>query len=184
MRERSSLRANSVVVNDLCSQSHRTAVCGAASTTGARTYTATPVATNEYHSYGPNRDTPLWDEERQEESGLQNGKVQNLRCAVRNLNRIFIPCGETFSSGCRSAKLHRDAATQQGPFVTRRLLMPAIGAGLCQLSNALYAVALDCDFQIVERYAHSQIVPGFDSAKWPRRHCGLELHRLALSASA
>lgn len=34
------------------------------------------------------------------------------------------------------------------------------GGGLCQLSNALYAAALDAGAGIVERHAHSQLVPG------------------------
>lgn len=39
-------------------------------------------------------------------------------------------------------------------------MVPATGGGLCQLSNALYDVALTTDCHIVERHAHSRIVPG------------------------
>lgn len=38
--------------------------------------------------------------------------------------------------------------------------MPATGGGLCQLSNALYDVALQAGCEIVERHAHSRRVPG------------------------
>ncbi len=38
--------------------------------------------------------------------------------------------------------------------------MPSVGGGLCQLSNSLYAAALDAGCEIVERHAHSRRVPG------------------------
>jgi hypothetical protein len=39
-------------------------------------------------------------------------------------------------------------------------LIPSIGGGLCQLSNALYDAALRAGFEIVERHAHTQVIPG------------------------
>jgi len=39
-------------------------------------------------------------------------------------------------------------------------LIPSIGGGLCQLSNALYQVAVDAGCEIVERHPHSRTVPG------------------------
>lgn len=39
----------------------------------------------------------------------------------------------------------------------------SIGGGLCQLSNALYAAALDAGLEIVERHPHSAIVPGSEA---------------------
>ena len=50
-------------------------------------------------------------------------------------------------------------------FVTGRMLqqgciVPATGGGLCQLSNALYDVALNAGCEIVERHAHSRRIPG------------------------
>lgn len=38
--------------------------------------------------------------------------------------------------------------------------MPAIGGGICQLTNALYDLALKAGAEIVERHPHSRIVPG------------------------
>jgi hypothetical protein len=43
-------------------------------------------------------------------------------------------------------------------------LVPATGGGLCQLSNALYDIALQSGAEIVERHAHSRIVPGSAAA--------------------
>jgi len=44
-------------------------------------------------------------------------------------------------------------------------LFPAIGGGLCQLSNALYDVSLQAECEIVERHPHSRIVPGSAAAR-------------------
>ncbi len=43
-------------------------------------------------------------------------------------------------------------------------MIPSVGGGLCQLSNALYELALRSGFEIVERHAHSQTVPGSAAA--------------------
>lgn len=43
-------------------------------------------------------------------------------------------------------------------------MIPAIGGGLCQLSNALYQVALEAGCEILERHPHSRIVPGSATA--------------------
>ncbi|RYE96158.1 MAG: vanw family protein, partial [Oxalobacteraceae bacterium] len=39
-------------------------------------------------------------------------------------------------------------------------LVPSVGGGLCQLSNALYETALRAGFEVVERHRHSQVIPG------------------------
>jgi len=104
--------------------------------------------------------TPLWVEEGLAERAAQLGKVQNLRAALQRLNGVEIPAGELFSFW----KNVGQATTRRG-FVPGRLLregcmIQAVGGGLCQLSNALYEVALKGDCEIVERWGHSQIVPG------------------------
>ena len=44
-------------------------------------------------------------------------------------------------------------------------MVAAVGGGLCQLSNALYEIALQAGCRIVERHAHSQVVPGSAAAQ-------------------
>lgn len=39
-------------------------------------------------------------------------------------------------------------------------IIPNVGGGLCQMSNALYDAAVEANFEIVERHAHTQVVPG------------------------
>lgn len=43
-------------------------------------------------------------------------------------------------------------------------MIPSVGGGLCQLSNALYHVALQTGCEFVERHAHSRAVPGSAAA--------------------
>ncbi|MEO6588547.1 MAG: VanW family protein [Pyrinomonadaceae bacterium] len=104
--------------------------------------------------------TPLWTESTPEEMFLMAGKVQNLRLAVRKLDGLEIPANEIFSFW----KNVGQAARRKGFVVGRELrevcIIPNIGGGLCQLSNALYDAALQANFEIVERHAHTQIISG------------------------
>ncbi|HEX8551912.1 MAG TPA: VanW family protein [Abditibacteriaceae bacterium] len=109
--------------------------------------------------------SPLWNDASPAEVRLQKGKVQNLRAALRRLDGTIIPANELFSFW----KQIGQATTRRG-YVSGRLLregclIPAVGGGLCQLSNALYAAALDSGCEIVERWAHSQTVPGSSAAQ-------------------
>ncbi len=104
--------------------------------------------------------TPLWTETAPEELFLLAGKVENLRVAIKRLNRLEIPAGAVFSFW-----KHVGQATARRGFVEGRelregCLIPSVGGGLCQLSNALYDAALKANFEIVERHAHSQIIAG------------------------
>ena len=40
------------------------------------------------------------------------------------------------------------------------ILELSVAGGICQLSNALYACALEAGFAIHERHAHTRIIPG------------------------
>jgi hypothetical protein len=104
--------------------------------------------------------TPLWADGALSERAYQLGKVQNLRRAIRQLDRVILPADALFSFWTQVGR-----ATRRRGFVTGRMLqagclIPAVGGGLCQLSNALYDVALQAGCDIVERHAHSRILPG------------------------
>ena len=104
--------------------------------------------------------TPLWDADNGTERELQWGKVQNLRCALRRLHQTQLPAGEVFSFWKQIGQATRRRGYVAGRLLREGCLMPAVGGGLCQLSNALYEVALQAELEIAERYAHSRIVPG------------------------
>jgi hypothetical protein len=104
--------------------------------------------------------SPLWTQESAVEQLLQYGKVQNLRKACVRLDRTEIPAGAVFSFWKQVGKASRASGYVQGRELRQGCMIPTIGGGLCQISNALYDLALRCGFEIVERHAHTQVVPG------------------------
>lgn len=105
-------------------------------------------------------ETNLWQHLPDGEAALQRGKVENLRLAARRLDRTLIPAGGTFSFWKQLGRASRPKGFVPGRMLQEGCLVPAVGGGLCQLSNALYDVALQAGCEIVERHAHSRIVPG------------------------
>jgi len=108
--------------------------------------------------------TALWADEALAERGFQLGKIQNLRIACRALDGLVIPAGAVFS-----VWRHLGAPIAARGYVPGRMLkqgcmVPSVGGGLCQLSNALYDAALQAGCRIVERHSHSRIVPGSAAA--------------------
>ena len=104
--------------------------------------------------------TPLWSDTRLAERGLQLGKVQNLRQAVRAFHTVVVPAQQTLSFWKQVGRATKGRGFAPGREIREGCILPTIGGGLCQLSNALYQVALDSGAEIVERHAHSRRVPG------------------------
>ena len=103
--------------------------------------------------------TPLWTDSSPAEQWYQRGKVENLRVAASSLDGLFLPAGRTFSFWRQVGKATARKGYRPGRMLQEGCLIPAIGGGLCQLSNALYQVALDSGCEIVERHRHSRTVP-------------------------
>ena len=104
--------------------------------------------------------SPLWSDPRLAETRHQLGKVQNLRRAAAILDGVLIPAGRTFSFWRQLGQASRARGFVAGRMLQQGCVVPAIGGGLCQLSNALYDAALQAGCEIVERHAHSRRVPG------------------------
>jgi hypothetical protein len=104
--------------------------------------------------------TPLWAEVPPAERALQRGKVHNLRAAARLLDRTLLDEGAVFSFWKQLGRASRARGFARGRMLREGCIVPATGGGLCQLSNALYDVALKAGCAIVERHAHSRRVPG------------------------
>ena len=102
----------------------------------------------------------LYASEAAAEFMLQAGKVQNLRVAAAALDCLVIPRGEVFSFWRHVRRPTKARGFVPGRELREGCIIPSVGGGLCQLSNALYGAALDADCEIVERHAHSQILPG------------------------
>jgi VanW like protein/Glycosyl transferases group 1 len=90
----------------------------------------------------------------------QLGKVENLRRALRGIDGIVIPAGATFSFWRQVGPPWRLRGFVPGRELREGCLIPSVGGGLCQLSNALYDCALKAGLEIVERHRHTQVIPG------------------------
>jgi hypothetical protein len=107
----------------------------------------------------------LYSSESSAEFALQAGKVQNLRIAAAALNGLIIPAGEVFSFWKHVGRPVKSRGFVPGRELREGCVIPSIGGGLCQLSNALYGAALDANCEIVERHAHSRRLPGSMAAE-------------------
>ena len=104
--------------------------------------------------------TPLWTETEPEERFLVAGKINNLRIAVRELDGVEIPADRVFSFWKHIGRASRFRGYVAGRELREGCIIPNVGGGLCQLSNALYDAALDGGLDIVERHAHTQVIAG------------------------
>jgi len=104
--------------------------------------------------------TELWTETEPEERFLIAGKIENLRLAVKKINGIVIPANQVFSFWKQTGKANRFNGFVVGRELREGCIIPNVGGGLCQLSNALYDAALQANFHIVERHAHTQVIKG------------------------
>lgn len=104
--------------------------------------------------------TLLWSAREDSEVRLSAGKVHNLRLALRRLNGVEIPAGHIFSFWAQLGRTSKWKGYVAGRELREGCIIPTIGGGLCQLSNALYDAALSARFEIVERHRHTQVIPG------------------------
>lgn len=113
----------------------------------------------EYECLAESR-TELYPSDVRAEFALQAGKVQNLRRAATYLNGLKVPAREVFSFWAHIPRPARHRGFAAGRELREGCIVPSVGGGLCQLSNALYDVALQAGFEITERHPHSRQVPG------------------------
>jgi hypothetical protein len=91
---------------------------------------------------------------------LTEGKIENLRRAVRRIDGVELRPGDVFSFWAQVGRATRWRGYRRGRELREGCLVPSIGGGLCQLSNALYDAALKAGLEIVERHAHTRVIPG------------------------
>jgi hypothetical protein len=108
--------------------------------------------------------TPLHSSDASAEFALQAGKIQNLRVAARSLHGLMLRRGELFSFWANVPRPTKRQGFTEGRELREGCVIPSIGGGLCQLSNALYDLALRTGCEIVERHAHSRQLPGSQAA--------------------
>jgi len=91
---------------------------------------------------------------------LTAGKVQNLRVGALKLNEIELPENSVFCFWEHIGRPSKSRGFVVGREIREGCILPTIGGGLCQLSNALYDAALKAGFEIIERHKHTQVIPG------------------------
>ena len=104
--------------------------------------------------------TKLWTETDARERALVAGKIHNLRVALKKLDGVVVPAGATFSFWKQIGRASRSKGFVAGRELREGCIIPNIGGGLCQLSNALYDAALQANCEILERHAHTQVIAG------------------------
>lgn len=104
--------------------------------------------------------TALWPDSEETAPQLVAGKIHNLRLAARALHGVEVPAGATFSFWRQLGRATRGRGFVAGRELREGCLVPSIGGGLCQLSNAIYDAALRQGLEIVERHRHTQVIAG------------------------
>ena len=104
--------------------------------------------------------SPLYRGAEAAELWFETGKVHNLRLAVRRLDGARVPAGAVFSFWRQIGRTSRWRGYVPGRELREGCVIPSIGGGLCQLSNALYDAALQAGFTVIERHRHSRVLPG------------------------
>jgi hypothetical protein len=102
--------------------------------------------------------TALWIERDVGERTSELGKVHNLRRAAMSLDGLLIPAGIPFSFWRNLGRASRRRGFTTGRMLREGCVVASVGGGLCQLSNALYQVALATGCEILERHGHSRVV--------------------------
>jgi hypothetical protein len=99
-----------------------------------------------------------------EERVYELGKIENLRQAASRLDGVVGPAGAVFSFWRQLGPATAARGFVVGRMLQEGCLVPAVGGGLCQLSNAVFDAALQADCKIVERHRHSRLIPGSAAA--------------------
>ena len=95
------------------------------------------------------------------ERDLELGKIQNLRIAAAAIDGLVVAPGETFSFWRIVGRATRARGYVIGRELRQGCMIPTVGGGLCQLTNALSRVAHQAGLEIVERHSHSHQPEGF-----------------------
>lgn len=104
--------------------------------------------------------TPLYSSLSAKERMLERGKVQNLRVLCGVLNGVVLAENSVFSFWNEVGRCTRRKGYAVGREIKEGCLVPAIGGGICQLTNALHGLALDAGLEIVQRHPHTRSISG------------------------
>jgi len=101
--------------------------------------------------------SPLFTVHDPRELPLLLGKIENLRLACRQIHHRVLNPGEIFSFWRQVGPPWRLRGFVPGREVRQGCVIPTTGGGLCQLSGSLLELAIDVDFEMVERHRHTSL---------------------------
>jgi len=86
---------------------------------------------------------------------LERGKRQNVALAAPAFDGLVLQAGQPLSMWRTLGRLTERAGYVAGMELRGGCVVPAIGGGVCLISNALFELAARCGFDILERHGHS-----------------------------
>jgi vancomycin resistance protein VanW len=89
---------------------------------------------------------------------LDEGKIENIKIAIKNLNGIVIPPGNVFSFWKHVGRSSSKRGFKKGLVLSNGHLKEDVGGGLCQLSNLIAYMFACSECEFVERKHHSKDV--------------------------
>lgn len=89
---------------------------------------------------------------------LEDGKINNLKLAIKEIDKLIIKPGEVFSIWEIIGKPTSRRGYKNGMLISNGKVAEGEGGGLCQLANLLHFIFIHSDLDIVERYHHSRDV--------------------------
>jgi vancomycin resistance protein YoaR len=104
---------------------------------------------------------PIYTATDPREQELELGKVHNLRIAAAAIDGIALKPGEIFSFWRAAGRPHRGKGYVLGRELRQGCMIPSVGGGICQLTNALSRVAHRAGMELIERHSHTVHPPGF-----------------------
>jgi vancomycin resistance protein VanW len=82
-------------------------------------------------------------------------KIHNIELAISRMEPLVLPPGQAFSFWNRALAPTAENGYRDGAMFVNRRVIASVGGGLCQLSGAIYNLALLAGLHILERHNHS-----------------------------
>jgi len=89
---------------------------------------------------------------------LDEGKIENIKIAIKSLNGIVIPPGKSFSFWKHVGRSSSKRGFKNGLVLSNGYLKKDVGGGLCQLSNLIAYMFACSECEFIERRHHSKDV--------------------------
>lgn len=98
---------------------------------------------------------------------FEEGKRVNLALAAPAFDGLYLAPDRPLSFWRALGRATEARGYRHGMELRGGCIVPAVGGGLCLLSNALFALAARAGFRIIERHGHSlEAVPPVEGALW------------------